>query len=159
MHWLFILLATFLDQSFSHSWNEQLTVITNGIFTGGNGCSRGYIARTDPGFHDPMMQYLLPPPDPITNRKRINSTDLLYAPTQRTRNQTTNCPRLQASPGSYIVIEYLENGHVTLLLLGKPPGAGIMYVFGMVLPDKKEILNRYYSELWIVREVTEEGNF
>ena len=134
-------LAILFTQSLAHSWNEQLTVIANGMFTGENGYSRGYVARDSPGFQDTMMAYLLPPLE--SGRTRIDSTDLLCAPTQRTRNQTENYPRLQALPGSYIALKYLENGHVTLPQNqpGKPPGAGTVYVFGTGQPDHNEVLS------------------
>jgi len=140
MRWPSIVLATFVGQSLSHSWNEQLTVIKDGRFTGRNGYPRGYVARTDPGFRDPMMTHLLPPPPPMSNRTRIDKTDFLCAYTQRTRNQTANYPRLQAPPGSYIAIKYLENGHVTLPQPGKPPGGGTVYVFGTLSPNENEKL-------------------
>jgi len=138
MHLPLILIATFFGQSLSHSWNEQLTVIENGRFSGRNGYPRGYVARTDRGFRDPMMVHLLPPS--TSNRTRIDSTDLLCAYTQRTKNQTATYPRLQASPGSYIAIKYLENGHVTLPQPGKQSGAGIVYVFGTLSPEEKETI-------------------
>jgi len=114
MYWSLILLVASLGQSLAHSWSEQLMVITNGIFTGRNGYPRGYVSRSDSGFLNSMMVYLLPPPYPISNRTRIDDTDLLCAPTQRTRNQTANYLSLQASPGSCIAIKFLENRHVTL---------------------------------------------
>lgn len=108
-----LLSTTFLfGQALTHIWNEQLTVIENGIFTGTNGHARGYVSRTEPGFNDDMMTCLLQ--SLASGRTRVNGSDLLYAPTQRTANQTVNCPQLHVSPGSYVAMKYLENGHVTL---------------------------------------------
>jgi len=115
-------------------------VIVNGLFTGRNGYSRGYVARSSPGFQDIMMAYLLPPLE--LGRTRVDSTDLLCAPIQRTRNQIGSYPPLQALPGSYIALKYLENGHVTLPQNqpGKLPGAGTVYVLGTSQPDDNEVL-------------------
>jgi hypothetical protein len=138
--WSLLTTTLLLGQILAHSWNEQLTQIVNGSFAGRNGYSRGYVSRSDPGFEDRMMVYLLPSPD--SGRTRIDNTDFCCSPTQRTRNQTKDYPRLQAFPGSSIAIKYLENGHVTLPQNqpGKPPGAGTIYVFGTNQPDDSEIL-------------------
>ena len=114
MYSLLYLLPTALlcSQGLTHTWNEQLTVIENGIFAGPNGYPRGYVSRTDPGFSNNIMTYLLPPL--ASNRMRVDGSDLLCAPIQRTANQTANFPRLQVTPGAYIAMKYLENGHVTL---------------------------------------------
>ena len=79
-------------QALTHTWNEQLTVIENGVFTRSNGYPRGYVSRSEPGFNDDLMTYLLPPL--ASGRTRVNSSDLLCAPTQSTANQTANFPRL-----------------------------------------------------------------
>lgn len=139
MH-LSLILAILLSESLAHSWIEQLTVITNGVFTGRNGYPRGYISRSDPGFSDNLMTYLLPPLN--SGRTRVDDTDLLCAPSQRTHNQTAKYPHLQAPPGSYVAIKYLENGHVTLPQNqpGKPSRAGTVYLFGTNKPDTQERL-------------------
>jgi len=112
MRWPLFLTAILIDQAFAHTWNEQLSIIDNGIFTGNNGYPRGYVSRSDPGFNDNMMTYLLPPL--ASGRTRVDDSDFLCAPSQMTANQTDNFPRLQVSPGAYVAIKYLENGHVTL---------------------------------------------
>lgn len=138
--YLYFIFAAFVGQSLAHSWAEQLTVILDGVFAGRNGYPRGYVARSSPGFHDSSITYLLPPLD--SGRTRADNTDLLCAPSQRTRNQSPDYPRLEASPGSHIAIRYLENGHVTLP--GTPPGkslaAGIVRVFGTSQPSTQELL-------------------
>jgi hypothetical protein len=69
-------------------------------------------------------------------------TNLLCAPSQRTHTQTVNYPRLEVSPGSYVAIKYLENGHVTFpgTQPGKPSGAGVVRVFGTNQPNTQELL-------------------
>ncbi|KAF2188476.1 hypothetical protein K469DRAFT_724450 [Zopfia rhizophila CBS 207.26] len=109
-----LLLSTVLlfGQVLAHTWNEQLTIIENGLFNGSNGYPRGYVSRSSAGFNDDMMTYLLPPL--ASGRTRVDGSDLLCAPTQRSANQTNKYPRLTASPRAYVAIKYLENGHVTL---------------------------------------------
>jgi hypothetical protein len=138
----FQLFATVLFSSvLAHTWNEQLSVIENGTFVGSNGYPRGYVCRAAPGFYDDMMKYQLPPPQD-RSRTRINNSDFLCAPTQRTSNQTFNFPRLSVSPGSYMAMKYLENGHVTLPqnAPGKPIGGGTVFVFGTSQPSNDELL-------------------
>lgn len=133
--------AVFVGMVLAHTWNEQLSVIENGIFVGNHGYPRGYACRTAPGFFDGRMTYQLPPPqDP--GRTRINDSDFLCAPTQRTANQTENFPRLAVSQGSYMAMKYLENGHVTLPsnTPGKPAGGGTVFVFGTSQPSNNELL-------------------
>jgi hypothetical protein len=135
-----ILYWIFLSRALAHTWNEQLTVIQNGIFTGSNGYPRGYVSRSDPGFTDDAMTYLLPPS--ASGRTRVDDFDLICAPTQRGSNQTSGYPRLSTSPGVYIAMKYLENGHVTLPQTqpGKPQGAGTVFVFGTSQPSNDDLL-------------------
>jgi hypothetical protein len=86
------------------------------------------------------MTYLLPPLS--SGRTRVNGSDPLCAPTQRTSNQTKNYPRLRVSPGAYVAMKYLENGHVTLPqnAPGKPKGGGTVFVFGTDEPSSNELL-------------------
>jgi hypothetical protein len=46
------------------------------------------------------------------------------------------------SPGTYVAMKYLENGHVTMPQVkpGKPKGGGTVYVFGTSQPDNNELL-------------------
>jgi hypothetical protein len=97
-------MAFLFGQALTHTWNEQLTVIKNGIFTGSNGYPRGYVSCSQPCFNN---AYLLPPL--ASGRTRVYDSDLLCAPTQRAANQTVNFPRLQVSPGSYVAVKYLDN--------------------------------------------------
>jgi hypothetical protein len=86
------------------------------------------------------MTYLLPPL--TSGRTRANGSDLLCAPTQETTNQTINYPRLTTSPGTYVAIKYLKNGHVSLPQNqpSKPQAAGTVYVFGTSQPSDNEVL-------------------
>ena len=137
----FLLSAVLLfSQVLAHTWNEQLIVIKNGFFNGSNGYPRGYVSRSSFGFTDDMMKYLLPPS--ASRRTRVDDSDLLCAPTQRSENQTTNYPRLTVSPGTYIAMKYLKNEHISLPQNppGKPQGAGTVYVFGTSQPSNNELL-------------------
>lgn len=132
-------ISPLVTKTSAHSWIEQMQVISDkGSFTGNMGYARGYVARTDPGYNGNTMDYLLPALD--TGRTRINATDPLCHPAQRTSNYTTNYPMLQISPGGYASIKYLENGHVTLPQNqpGKPPAAGTVFVYGTTQPKDDE---------------------
>ena len=86
MHLIFYLFpaALLFRQGLVYAWNEQLIVISNGVFTGSNGYLCGYVSCSDPGFDNNIITYLLLPL--ALERTRVNSLDLLYAPTQRTAN-------------------------------------------------------------------------
>jgi len=130
---------TLINKTTAHSWIEQMQGISdNGSFIGNMGYARGYMARTDPGYNGDTMTYLLPALD--TGRTRINSSDLLCHPAQRTSNYTSDYPMLQVSPGGYVSIKYLENGHVTLPQNqpGKPKAAGTVFVYGTTQPGTDE---------------------
>lgn len=117
----------------------------NGSYTGDRGYSRGFVGRTDPGFDGFSNMWLLPEsgavnPD-LTSRVRVNGSDLLCHPSQRTSNYTNPAyPKLQATAGSYIAMKYLENGHVTLpwTLTGKPANGGTVLIFGTNQPNDQE---------------------
>ncbi|KAK5130263.1 hypothetical protein LTR08_002264 [Meristemomyces frigidus] len=121
----------------AHSWIEEYQVIdTNGSYIGDRGYSRGYMARTDPGYNGFVMDYLVP-----QTGVRINATDSVCHPAQRTSNYTNPAyPKLQVQPGGYVAMKYLENGHVTLPWnqLGKPKTAGTVFVYGTTQPSDDE---------------------
>lgn len=123
----------------AHSWVEQMRVISNGTYTGHAGYMRGYNPR-GPGFADAMNQNLIPAL--TTGRTRINGSDLLCKSTQATANQTEGFPKLSASPGDYVALRYLENGHVTLPQnqLGKPGSGGTVMVYATSDPKDDERL-------------------
>lgn len=123
-------LTFFVTLATSHSWVEQLTVISpNGTFTGAPGYARGNVLR-GPGFSDPLMVNLLPPNDRPT--ATIEKTDLMCKDSQKAQVQTDGSPRLQAAPGSLVALRYQENGHVTLpdIPTGKPKNRGTVYIYG-----------------------------
>jgi len=96
------------------------------------------MARTDPGYNGFSMDYLVP-----QTGVRINSSDMLCHPSQRTSNYTnTAYPKLQVQPGGYVAMKYLENGHVTLPWnqLGKPAFAGTVFVYGTTQPSDTEMI-------------------
>jgi hypothetical protein len=145
------LLASFATHTFAHTWIEEYQVIgPNGSYIGDRGFSRGYVARTDPDFDgDGNILWLLPQSDAIMPdggvRLRVNASDSLCHPNQRTSNYTDpRYPKLKASPGSFVAMKYLENGHVTLPWnqKGKSPVGGTVYVFGTTEPrDDEKIVN------------------
>ncbi|KAK0270665.1 hypothetical protein LTR35_013947 [Friedmanniomyces endolithicus] len=128
---------TSLPTASAHSWNEEFQVIsTNGTYIGDRGFPRGYMARTDPGYNGFSMEWLVP-----QDGVRISSTNLLCHPAQQTSNYSNPAyPKLQVTPGSYVAMKYLENGHVTLPWnqLGKPPGGGTVFVYGTTQPSDDE---------------------
>jgi len=134
-----LLLAT---PTLAHSWIEQIAPINpNGTYYTPFGYPRGYIARTDPGYNDGKMTNLIPALS--TNRNRIDATDLICPPSQRTTaSQSAAYPRLKVAPGSALALRYLENGHVTLPQNqpGKPPMSGTTYLFGTTTPSDEEKL-------------------
>lgn len=149
-----VLLAS---QTFAHSWIEQMNVIdAYGNYTGPPGYPRGYVDRASPGFSDSMMTYLLPPNS--VGRTRVNASDLLCMPTQRTpSNNTQNFPSLVARPGDHVAMKYLENGHVTLPQnqQGKPGSAGLVYVYATTTPVENETLTNVLS--WTTNNTLGQG--
>ena len=136
-----LLFTTFAGLALGHTWLEQLTVVKDGAYDGDFGYPRGYVSRTDPAFTGDSDNYLLPPLE--SGRIRIDETDLLCHPSQRSAEQSSEqFPRLKAAAGSYLALRYLENGHVTLPenQLGKPENGGTVLVFGTTEPKDDEKL-------------------
>ncbi|KAF2110937.1 hypothetical protein BDV96DRAFT_473328, partial [Lophiotrema nucula] len=143
--------AALVPSVLAHTWVEQLRNIDdNGDYVGEYGYPRGFMAKTDPGYNGDSDNYLNPPLE--QQPPFINSTNLLCHPSQRTRNQT-KWPRLQTSPGTFIAMRYMENGHITLpdQQVGKPEKAGTIYVFGTQNPKDNE-------RIADVLQWTEDGN-
>ena len=141
------LIASLSTTTSAHTWIEEYQVIgPNGSYIGDRGYSRGYVARTDPTFNgDANILWLLPQlASTMPNgdvRLRINSSDSLCHPNQRTSNYTNSeYPMLKAAPGSYVAMKYLENGHVTLpwTQAGKPEKGGTVFVYGTTNPSNDE---------------------
>lgn len=141
------LVATIATCASAHSWVEEYQVISeNGTYTGAVGYTRGYVPRTDPHFDGFSMLWLQPDStarnSDQTVRTRINSTDYVCPPQQRTSNYSTTFPKLQVSPGDYVAMKYLENGHTTLPwnITGKPADGGTIFVFGTTKPSDSETI-------------------
>ena len=136
-----VLSTAFAGLALGHTWLEQLTVVKDGAYAGDFGYPRGYVSRTDPAFTGDSDNYLLPPLD--SGRTRIDKTDLLCHPSQRSAEQSSDqFPRVKAAAGSYLALRYLENGHVTLpdTQQGKPENGGTVFVFGTTEPKGDEKL-------------------
>lgn len=140
-------LLALASTTLAHTWIEEYQVIgPNGTYIGDKGYSRGYVARTDPTFEgDANILWLLPELSARMQdgsvRNRINSSDLLCHPNQRTANYSNpEYPPLKVQPGSYVAMKYLENGHVTLPWnqAGKPQMGGTVYVYGTMNPSSTE---------------------
>ncbi|CAK4031261.1 Hypothetical predicted protein [Lecanosticta acicola] len=142
---LLALVANLSPLALAHSWVEEFQVISpNGSFVGERGYSRGFVARDDPTFTGFSEEWILPALA-LTNadgttRTRINSSDNLCHPAQRTANYTAKFPKLKVSPGDYVAAKYLENGHVSLPwnITGKPPGGGTVFIYGTTTPSPEE---------------------
>ncbi|QVM09171.1 hypothetical protein D8B26_003835 [Coccidioides posadasii str. Silveira] len=127
---------------FSVSWVEQLiNIAPNGTFIGEPGYPRGNVKRSDPGFSDPKMTYLLPPNTRPAD-SGISKSDKICKETQRSPEQTEGSPRLKANPGAAIALRFQENGHVTLpeSQPGKPDNRGDVYVYGTTDPRPDDTL-------------------
>ncbi|KAL9532778.1 hypothetical protein SMMN14_03573 [Sphaerulina musiva] len=135
----------FAPLAVAHSWVEEYQLISdNGSFTGPRGYARGYVPRTDPTYNGFSNMWMLPSLDARnsdgTVRTRINDTDSVCHPAQRTSNYTATFPKLKVSAGDYVAMKYLENGHVSLPwnITGKPPGGGSVFIFGTTKPSDDE---------------------
>ncbi|KAL1873555.1 hypothetical protein Daus18300_003920 [Diaporthe australafricana] len=118
----------------SHTWLEALRQIgSNGAFQGQPGYPRGYIARNDSKFSDDALTYRITTRDP--------STPLCH-PSQQVATGYNNSlyPRLTASPGSFVALQYQENGHTSAPQVpeGRPFRSGNVYVYASTtLRDEK----------------------
>lgn len=130
----------FAVPSLAHTWIDQMQVIgDDGKYTGDYGYARGYVEKAGQGFTGNSDNYLNPPL--ASDRTRIDNTDLLCHPQQRSATQSSDkYPRLQAAPGDYFAMKYTENGHVTLNKNqpGKPKNGGTVFVYGTTQPKTDE---------------------
>ncbi|KAK6442196.1 hypothetical protein LTR95_001571 [Oleoguttula sp. CCFEE 5521] len=141
--WTIALSALLASPTLAHTWLEEMQVIgPNGSYIGDLGYSRGYMARTDPGFNGYSTKWQLPSPDTDIGRIRIDESMFACHPAQRTANYTEAYPQLNVAPGSYVAMKYLENGHVTQpwIPAGKPDQSGTVWVFGTYNPSPEEKL-------------------
>lgn len=131
MQYIFLI---FLSGALGHTWLESLRLIgSNGAFTGEPGFPRGVIARDDPAFSDDSSTYRITAPD--------SSTPLCH-PSQQKANGYENPlhPRLNASAGSFIALQYQENGHTSAPQVpeGRPFRSGNVFVYASTsLKDEK----------------------
>ncbi|KAH0543541.1 hypothetical protein FGG08_002102 [Glutinoglossum americanum] len=130
---LFAVIATQIHLTIAHTWVERLRVIApNGTFVGDSGFPRGNVLRTSPGFSDVPMTHLIGP--------TLNQGAQMCSGTQQEPVQTNGSPRLEAAAGSFVALQYQENGHVTLPnnQPGKPANRGTVYIYGTSEPQKNE---------------------
>ncbi|KAI9692437.1 MAG: hypothetical protein M1822_006668 [Bathelium mastoideum] len=133
------LAALFISRAGAHTWNEQFQVIDNGKYVGDYGYPRGFFDKHgEPNANESQIVYQIPQ-DP---KAYADDTDYACHPFQRTQNQTQNFPRLQVTPGGYVAMKYLENGHVTQPWVnqGKPEKSGTVFVYGTTQPKDDEKL-------------------
>ncbi|CAO2649955.1 Nn.00g012470.m01.CDS01 [Neocucurbitaria sp. VM-36] len=126
-----------------HTWIEQLRNINDqGDYVGEYGYPRGMIAKTDPGYDGTSMNWELPGSN-TQGRVFINESTPLCHPSQRKQAQSNDkYPRLQAVPGGFIAMRYMENGHVTLPdnQKGKPEKGGTIFIYGTTEPKEDATL-------------------
>lgn len=128
-----------------HTWIEQLRNVNDkGQYVGEYGYPRGMVAKTDPGFNGFSMNYEIPAgTGPPGDNVFIRNDTILCHKDQRQQKQSSNkYPRLQAVPGGFIAMRYMENGHVTKPenQKGKPEHAGTVFVYGTTQPKEDEKL-------------------
>lgn len=89
------------------------------------------MGRIQPNFTDGAMVHLIPP-NGRHGGPRVLSIDPMCKESQAYPIQIPGSPRLQASPGDWVGLQYQENGHVTLpnQQVGKPKCGGSIYVYG-----------------------------
>jgi hypothetical protein len=124
-----------------HTWIEQLRNVNDkGQYVGEYGYPRGMVSKTDPGFTGLSMNFEIPA---YQGKIFINEDTALCHPSQTKSVQSSNkYPRLQAVPGGFVAMRYMENGHITLPenQKGKPEKAGTVFVYGTTEPKEDEKL-------------------
>jgi hypothetical protein len=140
---IFVALAA-AQIALGHSWIEQMRNIDDkGNYVGQYGYARGMYAKTDLGYTGNSMNFLLPRPD--SGSPFINDKTPLCHPSQTKQVQSQpKYPRLQAVPGGFIAMRYMENGHVSLIHdepnINKPEKGGTVFVYGTTEPKEDEKL-------------------
>jgi hypothetical protein len=124
----------------SHTWIEQMRNVNDkGQYVGEYGYARGMFGKTDPGFDGTKMNFEIPAYQ--GGKIFIQNDTLLCHPSQRKQQQSQDkYPRLQAVPGGFIAMRYMENGHITKPnnQAGKPAHAGTIFVYGTTQPKENE---------------------
>jgi hypothetical protein len=123
-----------------HTWIEQLRNVNDkGQYVGEYGYPRGMFSKTDPGYDGTKMNFEIPAYQ--GGKIFIQNDTLLCHPNQRQQKQSgAKYPRLQAVPGGFIAMRYMENGHVTKPenQKGKPEHGGTVFVYGTTQPKANE---------------------
>lgn len=125
-----------------HTWIEQLRNVNDkGEYVGEYGYPRGMVSKTDTGYTGDSMNWLLP----VQPKVFIDETSPLCHTSQTKQEQSSDkYPRLQAVPGGFVAMRYMENGHVTMVDpatgLGKPEKGGTVFVYGTTSPKEDEKL-------------------
>jgi hypothetical protein len=127
-------IAGFIQPAATHSWVEHVMLISaNGTMVGQPGFPSGAVARGAPGFNDDIMVNMLPP-----NGRGEGPVVLASDRMCKSFDQYTNpaLPRLTASPGDFLALRYLENGHVSLPdgQPNKPLNRGTIFIYGTTQP-------------------------
>ncbi|KAK4952312.1 hypothetical protein LTR66_013746 [Elasticomyces elasticus] len=118
-------LRIFMNPAKAYTWVKDIQAIaSDGSYTGDYGYPRGYVQRTDPSFNGD------------------STLDLVCKNTQRIPNTNIQWPNLRVTPGGYVAMKYLENGHVTLPddQKGKPRAGGTVFVYGTTRPSQTETI-------------------
>lgn len=126
-----------------HTWIEQLRNVNDkGDYVGEYGYPRGMVSKTDQGFDGNSMNYEIPGAKTPGNVFITNSTLLCHEKQRKQEQSQDKYPRLQATPGGFISMRYMENGHVSLPnnQKGKPEKGGTIFVYGTTSPKEDEHL-------------------
>jgi hypothetical protein len=124
-----------------HTWIEQLRNVNDkGQYVGEYGYPRGMVSKTDIGYSGLSMNFEIPA---YQGKLFIDEDTMLCHKKQREQKQSSDkYPRLQAVPGGFIAMRYMENGHITKPdnQKGKPAKAGTVFVYGTTQPKDAEKL-------------------
>lgn len=122
----------------AHSWVERASKLApNGTMIGEVGYARGYVPRTstDPPFSDSIPVNILP----VAGQSAYSGNEILN---KFKYESNPKFPMLEASPGDFIAIMHLENGHTTLPenQPNKPHNRGTIYFYGTTKAKEEEKL-------------------
>ncbi|KAF1938751.1 hypothetical protein EJ02DRAFT_436870 [Clathrospora elynae] len=126
-----------------HTWIEQLRNVNDqGKYVGEYGYPRGMVSKTDPGFNGFSMNFEIPGASTPGNVFITESNPLCHESQRKQEQSQDKYPRLQAVPGGFLAMRYMENGHITKPdnQKGKPKKAGTIFVYGTTEPKEDETL-------------------
>ncbi|KAG9247790.1 hypothetical protein BJ878DRAFT_414168, partial [Calycina marina] len=129
-----LLLAIFISSATAHTWVEDiLHIAQNGTLIGPAGYARGTISRDS-----------VPGPDQVMVWKTLNETltadRSICSTVQQKGTQTPDFPVFEGSQGEVMALQYLENGHVSLLQASRPLHGGTIYIYGTSTPSNDDKL-------------------